>query len=221
MTPQTAIEEFNSLLSSSSVLFVVCKLRLFSSLLFLYRSTLLPFCPPNSSSSLPVYRGHWCPFCRAYLRTLQGLSPSIASLGGKTLIVTSEPASFLPETLTLTRYSGDAIVDTQNTLVEFVKERYGLEIAVTERKGYENGMAQPGILVLRGGKAGDMTGVVGAVLEKWAIVPSAMNLGGASDRPDLEQVWENVRAKIDGKAVVHNGYKRMGLLGLLWGKVWG
>lgn len=66
----------------------------------------------------------------------------------------------------------------------FVKERYELEIAVSEKKGYENGMAQPGILVLRGGKGGDITGEEGAVLEKCAIVPSTMNLGGASDRPE-------------------------------------
>lgn len=121
----------------------------------------------------------------------------------------------------LTGYSGDAIVDTKNTFVESVKENYDLEIVVTERKGYENGMAQPGILVLRGGKGGDVTGQGGAVLEKWAIVPSAMNIGGASDRPDLEQVWDNVRAKIDGKGVVHQSYKTTGLLGILWGKLFG
>lgn len=121
----------------------------------------------------------------------------------------------------LTGYSGDAIVDTKNTLVELVKENYDLEIAVTERKGYENGMAQPGILVLRGGKGEDVTGLGGAVLEKWAIVPSAMNIGGASDRPDLEQVWDNVRAKIDGKEAVHKSYKTTGLLGMLWGKLFG
>lgn len=121
----------------------------------------------------------------------------------------------------LTGYSGDAIVDTKNTLVECVKERYQLEIAVSERKGYENGMAQPGILVLRGGKGGDMMGQEGAVLEKWAIVPSTMNIGGASDRPDLEQVWDNVRAKVEGKGVIHKSYKTTGLLGMLWGKVFG
>ncbi|RKL03636.1 hypothetical protein BFJ70_g17259 [Fusarium oxysporum] len=59
MTTHTPAEEFDALLSACSVLFVV------------------------------FYRGHWCPFCRAYLQTLQGLSPSISSLDGKTLIVTS------------------------------------------------------------------------------------------------------------------------------------
>lgn len=127
----------------------------------------------------------------------------------------------MTETRELTGYSGDAIVDTENTLVRFVKEKYGLEIAVSEKKGYENGMAQPGVLVLRGGKGGDMSREDTAILEKWAIVPSTMNLGGASDRPDLEQVWDNVRAKIEGRGVVHGVYKRMGVLSTLFGKIFG
>lgn len=112
----------------------------------------------------------------------------------------------------VTGYSGDAIVDTKNTLVQFVKERYELEIAVSEKDGYENGMAQPAVLVLRGEEEEDPMKGEGAVLEKWAIVPSTMNLGGASDRPDLEQVWDNVRAKIDGRGVVHGAYKTMNSL---------
>jgi hypothetical protein len=157
----------------------------------------------------------------SHLRSLQGLSPSITTLGGKTLIVTSESASFLPETRQITGYSGDAIVDTQNTLVGFLKEKYELETAVSEKKGYVNGMAQPAILVLRGGKGEGAMADEGAVLEKWAIVPSAMNLGGASDRPDLGQIWDNVRAKIEGKSVVHTTYKKMGFLGMLRGKIFG
>lgn len=171
------------------------------------------------SKPSPVYRGHWCPFCQAYLRTLQSLSPSITALNGKTLTITSEPTSFLAETRKLTGYTGTTIVDPTNTLVQLVKERYALEIAVSEQKGYEHGMAQPGILVLRGGKTEG--GKEGEVLEKWAIVPSTMNLGGAKDRPDLEQVWDNVKAKIEGKGVVHAVYKKSGLLGMLWGKVFG
>jgi hypothetical protein len=125
------------------------------------------------------------------------------------------------QTREITSYSGDAIVDTENTLVQFVKERYGLEIAVSEKNGYKNGMAQPGILVLRGGKGGGPAGEETAILEKWAIVPSTMNLGGASDRPDLAQVWDNVRAKIEGKGVVHEVYKKTGILGTLFGKIFG
>ncbi|ORY15867.1 hypothetical protein BCR34DRAFT_558206 [Clohesyomyces aquaticus] len=154
------------------------------------------------------------------MRTLQDLSSDITSHGGTTLIVTAEPASFLPEMRKITGYSGAAINDPENSLVPLVKERYGLEIAVSEKKGYVNGMAQPGILILRGGKTGN-GGREGEVLEKWAIVPSTMNLGGASDRPDLIQVWDNVKAKMEGKGVVHGVYKKMGIVGTLWNKVFG
>ena len=105
--------------------------------------------------------------------------------------------------------------------MELVKEKYDLDVAVSEKKGYEHGMAQPAILVLRGGKGGDLKGAEGAVFEKWAIIPSMMNIGGASDRPNLEQVWENVRAKIEGKGVVHGSYKKMRLLGVLRGMIFG
>lgn len=204
MTTPTPIEEFNTLLSSSTVLFVICRLRLSSS-----RPTQLT---PS------VYRGHWCPFCQAWLRNLQDLSESVTSVGGKTLSITSEPASFLPEMRKRTSYSGDAIVDPENTLVKLVKEKYGLEVAVSEKKGYENGMAQPAVLILRGG---NVDGEKDAVLEKWAIVPSTMNIGGAKDRPELAQVWANARAQFQGKEKVHREYKTTGFIGMLWGKLFG
>jgi hypothetical protein len=59
------------------------------------------------------------------------------------------------------------------------------------------------------------------VLEKWAIVPSVMNLGGAKDRPDLVQVWENVQAKLAGMEVVHRKYSLMGFFGTMAGKIFG
>ena len=48
-----------------------------------------------------------------------------------------------------------------------------------------------------------------------------MNLGGAKDLPDLNQVWENVQAKLEGKAVVHEKYAKTSVIGLLWGKIFG
>ena len=49
-----------------------------------------------------------------------------------------------------------------------------------------------------------------------------MNLGGAKDRPVLEQVWDNVLAKLEGKAEpVHKEVGRTGLLTGLKQKVFG
>ncbi|KAH7342475.1 hypothetical protein BKA65DRAFT_292349 [Rhexocercosporidium sp. MPI-PUGE-AT-0058] len=183
ITSATPIEQFNTLLSTSEFLFVV------------------------------VYRGHWCPFCRSYLSTLSTLSPSILSSSGKPLMITSEPSSFLPETRKLTGYQGDAIIDTSNELVGYLRENFGLEVAVSEKKGYVNGMAQPAVLVVK--RDG------GEVLEKWAIVPGIMNLGGAKDRPELTQVWENVQAKLKGGKAVHGTYKKISAVGVLKGTLFG
>jgi hypothetical protein len=120
----------------------------------------------------------------------------------------------------LSGYTGAAIVDPENTLVPLVKEKYGLEVAITDnlitqKKGYTKGMAQPAILILRKGEKTE------EVLEKWGIVPAVMNMGGASDRPDLEQVWANAKAKIEGGSVVHTDYKKQGVLATLFGKLTG
>lgn len=111
-------------------------------------------------------------------------------------------------------YNGPAIVDTENVLAPFLKEKYGLDVAitdnlVTQKKGYTKGMAQPAILVLRKGEKTE------DILEKWAIVPATMNLGGAGDRPALEQIWDNAKAKFEGASVVHTEYARQGLLATL------
>ncbi|KAK0121707.1 hypothetical protein ONS95_009992 [Cadophora gregata] len=178
---QTPIERFNSLFSSSEFLFIVS------------------------------YRGHWCPFCRAYLTTLTSIFPSIISQGGNTVILTAEPANFLPEMRKSTGYEGEAIVDEKNELMAYLRERYGWEVAITERKGYVSGMAQPGVLVLR--RKGDGEGEV-EVLEKWAIVPGC-------DRPELAQIWDNVQAKLKGEKEVHRSYKKISAVGVLKGAFFG
>ena len=48
-----------------------------------------------------------------------------------------------------------------------------------------------------------------------------MNLGGAKDRPDLNQVWENVQAKLEGRSVVHEKYAKTSFVGMIWGKIFG
>lgn len=148
----------------------------------------------------------------AYLRTLSSLTPAIEASGGKVVIATAEPPNFLAETRKASGYTGEAIVDPENELAEHLKAKGFLDVAISEKKGYPHGMAQPAILVQTAS---------GEVLERWAIVPSMMNLGGAKDRPELEQVWENVQAKLEGKKRVHRVYRKISALGVIWGKVFG
>jgi hypothetical protein len=97
---------------------------------------------------------------------LESLSPSIVAAGGKPLIITAEPEVHLKATRDSTGYTGDAIVDTENILVEDFKKRSWVDIAITSQKGYEHGMAQPAVLAVTRD---------GTVLESWAIVPSMVS----------------------------------------------
>ena len=82
---------------------------------------------------------------------------------GNAVIVTAESADHLIETRAKTRYGGDAIVDPENVLAAELKKRGLLNVAISERSGYPNGMAQPAVLVLKRD---------GTSLYQWAIVPS-------------------------------------------------
>jgi hypothetical protein len=63
-------------------------------------------------------------------------------------------------------------VDTKNELAGYLKKGGLVDIVVSEKGGYVKGMAQPAVLVVRGGKG---AGREGEVLERWAIVPSLVS----------------------------------------------
>jgi hypothetical protein len=104
------------------------------------------------------------------------------------------------------------IVDTENQIAAELKRRGKLDVYISSTKGYEHGMAQPAIIVMESN---------GTVLFDWAIVPGVMNLGGAKDRPDLKQVWENVEATMSGKPKVHAKYDLTSFAKVMLGKVFG
>lgn len=48
-----------------------------------------------------------------------------------------------------------------------------------------------------------------------------MNVGGATDRPSLVQIWENTQAEMSGKPAVHESYSTLKFWqGLKW-KIFG
>jgi len=89
-------------------------------------------------------------------------------------------------------------------------------LAITERAGYEHGMSQPGIVVLRHvtkddeNKATSTTTSMSMnaathglsnleqceILYYWRIEPSTMNFGGGSDRPILSQVMNLLMSRL-------------------------
>lgn len=48
-----------------------------------------------------------------------------------------------------------------------------------------------------------------------------MNMGGAKDRPELGQVWDNARAKLEGKTTVHEVYKNISVWNVMKGAIFG
>jgi len=88
------------------------------------------------------------------------------------VIVTSETSEHLPATRKATGYEGLAIVDPSNSLATELKKRGLIDIAISKWNGYENGMAQPAILVVR--RSPEIGNEELEVLESWAIVPSLM-----------------------------------------------
>lgn len=48
-----------------------------------------------------------------------------------------------------------------------------------------------------------------------------MNLKGAKDRPDLNQIWDNVDAKMHDKPMVHKDYNTQTIGGVLKQKILG
>ena len=90
------------------------------------------------------------------------MAGSITAAGGKPLAVTAEPEPELPATRTASGYTGEAIVDPLNVLRRYLKARNLVDVAISQKNGYDHGMAQPAVLVLKKD---------GTVLFSWAITP--------------------------------------------------
>jgi len=101
-----------------------------------------------------------------YLRAFDSLTQSITAAGGIPVVITAEDESELAATRASTGYTGTAIIDPQNLLAAELKTRGLIDVAITPRKGYPHGMAQPAVLVMRSD---------GSVLQQWAIVPSMVS----------------------------------------------
>lgn len=60
-------------------------------------------------------------------------------------------------------YTGTTIVDTKNILATELRRRGVVDVAITQKAGYPQGMAQPAVVVLKKD---------GTVMYSWAINPS-------------------------------------------------
>jgi|GEM_PF-2536265 len=135
------------------------------------------------------FRGHWCPFCQAYLRELDGtFRERVEAAGGRLVGITSQSAEGATLALEGWGLHYDVLSDPSNGLADTFganitpRDQTPLADVPTE---YPNGMAQPAVIA---------TDRNGKVLYQWAIVPSEMNIGGASDRPLPDDIWAAIEA---------------------------
>jgi peroxiredoxin len=145
----------------------------------------------NSFTIKVFFRGDWCPWCNAYLRDFDTHLDKVEALGGQIVAITSQAGNQSAANNTL-RY--DVIVDEANT------EARKYDITITPKAEsplsdvpdvYPNGMAQPGVVI---------EDAAGKLLYRWAIVPSEMNFGGATDRPLVADIIGSLDQILAGAA---------------------
>ena len=125
------------------------------------------------------FRGDWCPWCNAYLRDFNAHLDTIKEMGGTLVGITAQAGN---QSVANNNLNFDVIVDEAN--VEAKKHSIFItpkeETPLRDVEGaYPSGMVQPGVVI---------EDVNGNVLYHWAIIPSEMNLGGASDRPLVSDI---------------------------------
>ncbi|KXX82958.1 hypothetical protein MMYC01_200435 [Madurella mycetomatis] len=162
---------------------------------------------------LLYYRGHWCPFCIAHLKELAALSDEIKAAGGTAVAATAEEApAALANVRSATGFVETVIVDPENVLVAELKRRGLLDVAVSDSqlyrlRGYKHGLAQPALLVVK---------------DPGRLTRLKMNLGGATDRPVLVEVWKNVQKQLQGEnSGTEDKYATTGVLHLVGQKIFG
>lgn len=120
------------------------------------------------------YRGHWCPWCVAYLKDFNDQLDAIRARGGSLVAITSHADDQAAANHGL---KFDVVVDEVNAEAKkydiFVTPKEDSPLASVDGV-YPNGMVQPGVVI---------EGADGAILYHWAIVPNEANIGGAKDRP--------------------------------------
>ncbi|MEM1369116.1 MAG: redoxin domain-containing protein [Cyanobacteria bacterium P01_H01_bin.15] len=137
------------------------------------------------------FRGDWCPWCSGYLKDFNDNAlRTIQELGGKVVGITAQAGNQSQKNLGL---NFDIQIDEEN----IEAKKYGIFItpkAQTPLKDvdgvYPNGMVQPGVVI---------ENAEGQILYKWAIVPSEMNMGGASDRPLVSDIVSSLEQILKGQ----------------------
>jgi thiol-disulfide isomerase/thioredoxin len=153
---------------------------------------------------LVFFRGSWCPFCQSYLRELnREFVAQVRAAGGELFAITSHG----PDAAAAAHEQWGLTYEAHSEPTNSLAQRFGVSItpkAATPLAGdpaeYPAGMAQPAVIALDG---------AGNVLFRWAIIPSEMNIGGASDRPLPADIWRVIAAKLAGRDEPLTGERKL------------
>ncbi len=125
------------------------------------------------------FRGDWCPWCNGYLRDFNNHLETVQRHGGTIVGITSQAGNRSKANNGL---GFDIVVDEGNVQAEkyniFVTSKEDTPLRDVDGV-YPNGMVQPGVVI---------EDAAGTILYRWAIVPSEMNFGGATDRPLVSDI---------------------------------
>jgi hypothetical protein len=128
-----------------------------------------------------VFRGSWCGFCSRYMKSWNKYFSKIIERGGMMIALASEDQRVITKATKGWGLSYPVFGEPENTIAD----EYMLNI--TQRAGYVNGMAQPGILGFTS---------TGKCIYFWKSNPKASNGYGAFDRPKPRDVMKATMGKL-------------------------
>lgn len=142
---------------------------------------------------------------------LDKLHEDIVAQGGQVIAISSEPYEKAREGMKKWKLRfAHQIGDPTQKLAKYLREKKLLDLVITGHEGdegydttyfkvhpkmgkYKHGCAQPALLLVAD-KPTDK-------LYSWHIDPKTQNLGGASDRPVIGQVWDFAKKKLADRSV--------------------
>lgn len=154
------------------------------------------------------YRGQWWPFCLRYLEDFSECHERIKSLGGISIMITSDPKKKVQRVIDGIDGKFDySIADPKHHLTRVLRERNLPSPVITgkngdkgytssyhtnfaSKRGHVEGLLQPSTFAFTPELS---------VLFEWRIIPKLMNFHGAADRPDIKAIVELLEQKSSGK----------------------
>jgi hypothetical protein len=143
---------------------------------------------------------------RGYVKN--DVAAKVRTAGGEIYAISSEPQALAGRAATEWNLDFDSVGDPHHEISGACRERGCIDLFVNEKleflqasvgealdwaPSHPKGYFQPGVLALNGD---------GRVLYRWRGVPTHKNMGGATERPTAEHVWDAITRALEDSAEV-------------------